>query len=140
VHTICGSGGFAPREEVVNGSAANDQAQAQGRVTVTLVCPDSTSTLIGPLVPVLWVPTAVNDLRQTYPLPATGLTLTHSATEKLSYPFPFSSISTVDVTMDWELKGVGPTLAILAPTCTSAYRSPDIRYGRTGSTPDCYPS
>ena len=88
-------------------------AQVQGRVTITLVCPDVTSTQVGPLVPVTWVPGAVNDLRQTYPLPATGLTLARSATEKLSYPFPFSSISTVDVTMDWELKGAGPTLEVV---------------------------
>jgi hypothetical protein len=88
-------------------------AQAQGRVTVTLVCPDSTSTQIGPLVPVLWVPTAINDLRQTYPLPATGITLARTATEKLAYPFPFSAIATVDVTMSWDLKGAGTPLEVV---------------------------
>jgi hypothetical protein len=88
-------------------------AQAQGKVTVTLVCPEGTSTQVGPLVPVLWVPTAINDLRQTYPLPAAGLTLARTATEKLFYPFPFSSISTVDVTMSWDLKGAGSPLEVV---------------------------
>jgi hypothetical protein len=88
-------------------------AQAQGKVTVTLVCPDGTTTQAGPLVPVLWVPTAINDLRQTYPLPATGITLARTATEKLAYPFPFSANATVDVTMSWDLKGAGTPLEVV---------------------------
>ena len=89
------------------------QAEAQGHVTITLVCPDGTNTQTGPLVPVKWVPDSIGDLRVSYPLPATGFTLSRSATEKLPYPFPFSSIATVDVTMDWELKGAGPTLEVI---------------------------